>query len=49
MNTKQWDNDIERSLRHTELSDERFINEEMKQHMDNLFSLTDGRIGKKNE
>ena len=35
MNIKQWDKDIAAGI----------VNEEMKQHMGNLFILSDGRIG----
>ena len=37
MNTKQWDKDIAAGI----------VNEEMKQHMGDLFILSDGRIGVK--
>ena len=35
MKTKQWDKDIAAGI----------VNEEMKQHMGNLFTLSGGRIG----
>ena len=37
MNSKQWDADVEKGI----------VADELKQHMYNLWSLSDGKIGKK--
>ena len=40
MNKKQWDKDIENGIENLRIADE-----EIKQHMGNLFSLSGGKIG----
>ena len=42
MKTNQWDADIEKSLKEL-----RIVDEEIKQHLYNLWSLSGGRIGKR--
>ena len=42
MKTRQWDIDIEKSLKQI-----RIVDEEISRHLHNLWSLSGGKIGKK--